>query len=285
MSARQLVHLALLLARIPTNGATATSFGNDYCQDLGDRGVTCTLASSCTPATEVLLPNGATTIPLDVCTLPTGCTITPDVPSPSGVIDESMLDESMHPSSTTDVQQAPPPVDRAGEAAAEGKKPLKAAAEVEERFTCGFEGCGKTFATSGSARKHCRQQHLEWYTSRTSRNTVDGVARYCTWDEGKKRPRGNQLLASHGLLASQAQLAAMKPSSISDQRGVAAAAGKAARDAMDEHLDGGGGAGVAWKEAMVAGEAAAVKASEAAREREAGFMATKASLAEARASW
>ena len=32
---------------------------------------------------------------------------------------------------------------------------------------------------------------------------------------------------------------------------------------------------------MVAGEAAAVKASEAAREREAGFMATKASLAEA----
>jgi hypothetical protein len=105
MSARQLVSLALLLARIPTNGATATSFGNDYCQDLGNRGVTCTLASSCTPATEVLLPNGAT------CTLTTGCTITPDVPSPSGVIDESMLDESMHPSSTTDVQQAPPPVD------------------------------------------------------------------------------------------------------------------------------------------------------------------------------
>ena len=55
MTPRQLVRLALLLARIPTNGATATSFGNDYCQDLGDRGVTCTLASSCTPATEVLL--------------------------------------------------------------------------------------------------------------------------------------------------------------------------------------------------------------------------------------
>ena len=86
----KLVSLALLLARIPTNGATATSFGNDYCQDLGDRGVTCTLASSCTPATELLLPNGATTIPLDVCTLTTGCTITPPicalcVPSPSGV--------------------------------------------------------------------------------------------------------------------------------------------------------------------------------------------------------
>ena len=80
----------MLLARIPTNGATATSFGNDYCQDLGDRGVTCTLASSCTPATEVLFPNGATTIPLDVCTLTTGCAITPDMPSPSGVIDESM---------------------------------------------------------------------------------------------------------------------------------------------------------------------------------------------------
>ena len=134
-----------------------------------------------------------------------------------------------------------------------------------------------------------------------SRNTADGVARFCTWDdseqyrenrnaraEGKKRARGGesrgrgkQLLASHGLLASQAQLAAMKPSSISDQRGVAAAAGKAARDATYEHLDGGGDAGVAWKVGMVAGEAAAVKASEAAREREAGFMATKASLAEA----
>ena len=241
MSARQLVSLALLLARIPTNGATATSFGNDYCQDLGNRGVTCTLASSCTPATEVLLPNGAT------CTLTTGCTITPDVPSPSGVIDESMLDESMHPSSTTDVQQAPPPVDRAEEAAAEGKKPLKAAAEVEKPFTCGFEGCGKTYANPDSAREHCQQKHNEWFRSR---NTADGVARFCTWDEGKKRAReeesrgrGNQLLASHALLASQAQLAAMKPSSISDQRGVAAAAGKAARIATYEHLDGGGGAG------------------------------------------
>ena len=134
-----------------------------------------------------------------------------------------------------------------------------------------------------------------------SRNTADGVARFCTWDdseqyrenrnaraEGKKRARGGesrgrgkQLLASHGLLASQAQLAAMKPSSISDQRGVAAAAGKAARDATYEHLDGGGDAGVAWKVGMVAGEAAAVKASEAAREREAGCMATTTSLAEA----
>ena len=179
MSARQLVSLALLLARIPTNGATATSFGNDYCQDLGDRGVTCTLASSCTPATEVLLANGATTtIPPDVCTLTTGCTITPDVPSPSGVIDESM-----HPSSTTDVQQAPPPVDRAEEAAAEGKKPLKAAAEVEKRFTCGFAGCGQTFANLDSARKHCRHKHNEWYESR---NTVDGVARFCTWDDSEQ---------------------------------------------------------------------------------------------------
>ena len=172
MSARQLVSLALLLARIPTNGATATSFGNDYCQDLGDRGVTCTLASSCTPATELLLPNGATTIPLDVCT------ITPDVPSPSGVIDESM-----HPSSTTDVQQAPPPVDRAEEAAAEGKKPLKAAAEVEKRFTCGFAGCGLTFASSDNARKHCRLKHNEWYKSL---DTTLGVARFCTWDDSEQ---------------------------------------------------------------------------------------------------
>ena len=162
MSARQLVSLALLLARIPTNGATATSFGNDYCQDLGDRGVTCTLASSCTPATELLLPNGATTIPLDVCT------ITPDVPSPSGVIDESM-----HPSSTTDVQQAPPPVDRAEEAAA----------EVEKRFTCGFAGCGLTFASSDNARKHCRLKHNEWYKSL---DTTLGVARFCTWDDSEQ---------------------------------------------------------------------------------------------------
>ena len=41
-------------------------------------------------------------------------------------------------------------------ARAEGKKPLKVAAEVEKPFTCGFVGCGKTFANSGSAREHCR---------------------------------------------------------------------------------------------------------------------------------
>ena len=84
--------LALLLARIPRTERqrrpSATTVARISATVGG--GVICTLASGCTPATEVLLPNGAATIPLDVCTLTTGCTITPPmcalcVPSPSGV--------------------------------------------------------------------------------------------------------------------------------------------------------------------------------------------------------
>ena len=68
-------------------------------------------------------------------------------------------------------------------ARAEGKKPLKVAAEVEKPFTCGFVGCGKTFANLDSARKHYRHKHNEWYESR---NTVDGVASFCTWDDSEQ---------------------------------------------------------------------------------------------------
>ena len=68
-------------------------------------------------------------------------------------------------------------------ARAEGKKPLKAAAEVEKRFTCGFAGCGLTFASSDNARKHCRLKHNEWYKSL---DTTLGVARFCTWDDSEQ---------------------------------------------------------------------------------------------------
>ena len=56
-------------------------------------------------------------------------------------------------------------------------------------YMCLFDGCGKMYSSTDSARKHCRQRHTAWLRSRDQRL---GTRAYCmpigehTWTDGER---------------------------------------------------------------------------------------------------
>ena len=86
-------------------------------------------------------------------------------------------------------------------ASARAPKPTEAARQSKETgptshlvgdgptYMCLFDGCGKMYSSTDSARKHCRQRHTQWLRSRDQRL---GTRAYCmpigehTWTDGER---------------------------------------------------------------------------------------------------